>query len=636
MLSKFISRVLIAVSIIGLWRCESEREFKNIFDPHNSNPSSWKPENVVIQQVTVDQLLITWENPNQLVQGYLIDRKIGEGNWEHDFQIIDDRDQKDCQDTVFSLGGIQTYRVCAVADKNRSDWVEVSVVTTIASPQFFTLRQVGEFAVQLQWRDMSNGEEGFVIARKAGNSEWLENYKTLPADTTTWIDSSVALNAVFQYRLEPYLNDFIGESAEATIETKFPAVQNFSAESLSDSSLLLSWSPHPYFDVTDYRLLRSVDAGNFSELAVVDTNIYIDATLEKGKTYRYQIEAVTSTSSSDQSVVKSVTWVGPIEQLWSQMNAGRGDIQALEIAGNNSFVAAAFRTGSSMGMPTAGALYLWGLTTGSELLKGYAKVPKGIAIAQDQSAVAVADEGYLTVWNVSSGTKQWELTGMNYLSVSLNPALDRLVAACGDNYVRLYNLSSGTLIWEKDLSSAVNYVKFSPTGDGILYNAANNGMLDLNGTITWSGNIAFWEFSSDGSKVIANGRFNADDSKVIGTGEVAMALSATGATLWSASAGGSVAVYDASSGAEIWSAVNETEPHWIGNGDRAVARRNETELIFHDGATGELLGSINLSGTLTTISLLDVSPNGERICIGAGAYVYTYGYANYWKVTTES
>jgi hypothetical protein len=35
-------------------------------------------------------------------------------------------------------------------------------------------------------------------------------------------------------------------------------------------------------------------------------------------------------------------------------------------------------------------------------------------------------------------------------------------------------------------------------------------------------------------------------------------------------------------------------------------------------------------------SILDVSPNGERICIGSGAYVYTYGYANYWKVTTES
>jgi len=636
MLRKFLDSILIAASIIGLWQCEDEREFKNIFDPHNSKPSSWKPENVVIQQVAVDQLLITWENPNQLVEGYIVDRKIGDGNWEKDFRIINDRDSKDCQDTVFSLGGIQTYRVCAVADKNRSDWVEVSVVTTIASPQFFTLRQVGEFAVQLQWRDMSNGEEGFVIARKAGNSEWLENYKTLPANTTTWIDSSAALNAVFQYRLEPYLNDFIGESADATIETKFPAVQNFSAESLSDSSLLLSWPPHPYFDVTDYRLLRSVDAGDFSELAVVDTNIYIDATLEKGKTYRYQIEAVTNTSTSDQSVVKSVTWVGPIEQLWSQMNAGRGGIQALEIANNNSFVAAAFRTGTSMGMPTAGALYLWDLTTGSELLKGYAKVPKGIAIAQDQSAVAVADEGYLTVWNVSSVTKQWELTGINYLSVSLNPAVDRLVAAGGDNYVRLYNLSSGTLIWEKDLSSAVNYVKFSPDGNGILYNAANSGMLDLNGTITWSGNVAFWEFSSDGSKVIANGQFNADDSKVIGTGEIAVALSATGATLWSASAGGSVVVYDASSGAEIWSAVNETEPHWIGNGDRAVARRNETELIFHDGATGELLGSINLNGTLTTISLLDVSPNGERICIGAGAYVYTYGYANYWKVTTES
>ena len=636
MLRKFLDSILIAASIIGLWQCEDEREFKNIFDPHNSKPSSWKPENVVIQQVAVDQLLITWENPNQLVEGYIVDRKIGDGNWEKDFRIINDRDSKDCQDTVFSLGGIQTYRVCAVADKNRSDWVEVSVVTTIASPQFFTLRQVGEFAVQLQWRDMSNGEEGFVIARKAGNSEWLENYKTLPANTTTWIDSSAALNAVFQYRLEPYLNDFIGESADATIETKFPAVQNFSAESLSDSSLLLSWPPHPYFDVTDYRLLRSVDAGDFSELAVVDTNIYIDATLEKGKTYRYQIEAITNTSTSDQSVVKSVTWVGPIEQLWSQMNAGRGGIQALEIANNNSFVAAAFRTGTSMGMPTAGALYLWDLTTGSELLKGYAKVPKGIAIAQDQSAVAVADEGYLTVWNVSSVTKQWELTGINYLSVSLNPAVDRLVAAGGDNYVRLYNLSSGTLIWEKDLSSAVNYVKFSPDGNGILYNAANSGMLDLNGTITWSGNVAFWEFSSDGIKVISGGRFSADDSKVIGSGEVDVALSATGATLWSASAGGSVVVYDAISGVKIWSAVNETEPHWIGNGDRAVARRNETELIFHDGATGELLGSINLNGTLTTISLLDVSPNGERICIGAGAYVYTYGYANYWKVTTES
>ena len=82
MLRKFLDSILIAASIIGLWQCEDEREFKNIFDPHNSKPSSWKPENVVIQQVAVDQLLITWENPNQLVEGYIVDRKIGDGNWK--------------------------------------------------------------------------------------------------------------------------------------------------------------------------------------------------------------------------------------------------------------------------------------------------------------------------------------------------------------------------------------------------------------------------------------------------------------------------------------------------------------------------------------------------------------------------
>jgi len=48
-------------------------------------------------------------------------------------------------------------------------------------------------------------------------------------------------------------------------------------------------------------------------------------------------------------------------------------------------------------------------------------------------------------------------------------------------------------------------------------------------------------------------------------------------------------------------------------------------------AIGEMRNSIGLGGVI----ILDVSPDNERIRIGAGADVAHYGYVNYSKTTTE-
>ena len=635
MMKKYCRICFLIYLIAGLFRCESEREFKNIFDPDNANPADWKPENVVIQQLSVERLLITWEHPNPLVQGYVIDRKISDGNWEINFAIIEDRDQKDCQDTIYTLGSEQSYRVTALAGDSYSDFTKATIVPTIAEPKNFSARQVGVFAVQLQWRDMSDGEEGFSISRKVGAADWTGAYKILAANTTHWVDSSVTLNTDVQYRIQPYLGDFTGEPAETTIETEFPAVQNFSAGSISDSSLMLTWSAHSYFDVSQYRVLRSENGGDYTEIASADTCYFIDSSIVKTTEYRYRIESVAGSNTSDQSVVKTASWVGPVEQLWSQVNTGNGGIRAMEIASDNSFVAAAFRSGSSSGMSTAGAIKLWDSATGSQLMTGYAKLPNGISVADDQSYVAIADDYFLQVWNIISAAKQWEVTNQEYKSVSINPDADKLVAADGNNHIQLYDLSDGTAIWDKDMGSSVHYVKFSPVGDVILFNGSSNGMLDLNGNVLWNSMTAYQYFNSNGTMISTSGYFSIDDEFILGTGNIDVADASSGASHWSINAGEAAGIYYATTGTEIWSVSNESNPQWIGDCERIVTVRAEAELVFRDAETGDFIDSNDLSSTVSSISLLDISPNGEQICIGSGAYVYMYGYASYWKVTTE-
>ena len=398
---------------------------------------------------------------------------------------------------------------------------------------------------------------------------------------------------------------------------------------------MLTWATHSYFDVLQYRVLRSENGGDYTEIASIDTCHFIDSSIVKTTVYRYMVEAVAGSNISDQSVVKIASWVGPIEQLWSQVNTGNGGIRAMEIASDNSFVAAAFRSGSSSGMSTAGTLKLWDSETGSQLMTGYANIPNGISLADDQSYVAIADDNFLQIWNIASAAKQWEVTNQKYKSVSINPDADKLVAADGNNHIQLYDLSDGTAIWDKDMGSSVHYVKYSPAGDVILFNGSADGLLDLNGIVQWNSMTAYQYFNSDGTMISTGGKFSNDDKYLLGFGYIDVADAASGASHWSVNAGEAAGVYDATTGTEIWSVSNEYNPQWIGDCERIVTVRNEAELVFRDAETGDFFDSIDLSGTISSISLLNISPDGERICIGSGAYIYMYGYASYWKVTTE-
>ena len=96
--------------------------------------------------------------------------------------------------------------------------VSTSPEDGLAAPSNFTLEQVDLESIQLIWQDNSSEEDGFRIDRKIGENEWEENYRILPANTITFIDSDLLAIGNYSYRISAYSNDDYSDTIEADID----------------------------------------------------------------------------------------------------------------------------------------------------------------------------------------------------------------------------------------------------------------------------------------------------------------------------------------------------------------------------------------------------------------------------------
>ncbi|MDA3837705.1 MAG: hypothetical protein PF574_01840 [Candidatus Delongbacteria bacterium] len=174
------------------------------------------PSNISYERVALDTISITWDDNSDNEDGFKIDKKVGESNWVENYSTLDSNITTWVDGSAEINQNLQ-YRIKSYKIQYYSSSVETGIIyNTIPTPANFTANISG-MNITLNWTDSLNGEEGFKIDRKVGNSTWVDDYAAVGADIITW-NETVVDTGKYYYRIKGYLG--VDESAVSDVVVK--------------------------------------------------------------------------------------------------------------------------------------------------------------------------------------------------------------------------------------------------------------------------------------------------------------------------------------------------------------------------------------------------------------------------------
>ena len=204
--------LLIVVPVFFL-SCEKERALLN---PHDSktDPDFWAPSELKSEQPEIGNQIeflkvqLSWKDNAKNEDGYVIDRKKGEGSWKQVGTVQGDITQ--WIDTTHQLKVKNEYSAHAIASKNQSSSVSSSITPIIPEPSDMKVVQEKVNVLKVEWADRSIGEDGFVIDRTIGENNiepkiaWVGENVTIWRDTIDVEQYIASPTTVYKYSVQTY------------------------------------------------------------------------------------------------------------------------------------------------------------------------------------------------------------------------------------------------------------------------------------------------------------------------------------------------------------------------------------------------------------------------------------------------
>lgn len=164
---------------------------------HMSNATA--PTDLTIIQPDEETVKLTWIDHCYGEQGYNIDRKIADNDWERRIADLPEDAVSFTDQSVLYSDAL--YRIYAYFEDEQSPALEDTVIATLAAPSDVNITKPDITKICLSWNDNSNDETGFRIDRRIGMGIWEENVATTGTDSTSWIDDITLPAATISYRV---------------------------------------------------------------------------------------------------------------------------------------------------------------------------------------------------------------------------------------------------------------------------------------------------------------------------------------------------------------------------------------------------------------------------------------------------
>ncbi len=261
------------------------------------------PTNLIINQLNVYTFSLTWSDNSEGEDGFVIERKID----DEDFIEIAALTENTYTDSTVSKKGFGTvyYQVKAFKDIYHSDYVINQSTVGFPAPSNLTYSKINLTTIRLNWNDLSNGENGFVIDKKIDDSNWIADFATLDANTTTWTDSIAEINQNIQYRIYGFKDtNSSGLTETPVIDNSIPVPTSFNVSQIDISNAELTWTDNSIGEdefTIERKLVTDSLYIQIHEVTGDDSanKTWIDNTVVPGMIYDYRIKATKDTFNSE-------------------------------------------------------------------------------------------------------------------------------------------------------------------------------------------------------------------------------------------------------------------------------------------------------------------------------------------------
>jgi hypothetical protein len=257
------------------------------------------------------EIVLNWVDNSTTTNedSFIIQRQVNGAAWDNDYATVG---QDVTTFTNSGLGlGTYGYRVVAHLNDDGSgnpcnsapSNVAVAEMTNPFLPTAPTnLVATGDSqagTIALAWTDNAGNEDEFIIQRRVDGGAWVDNYDTVPADVTTYLDDNHGAgplpDGTYTYRVvasNAYGQSNASNEASAVISRTVPNTPSNLTSQLDGNDIVLTWVDESSNEES-FVLERAVDAGDFEVLATLppDTETYRDEGLAPAHTYIYRVKA---------------------------------------------------------------------------------------------------------------------------------------------------------------------------------------------------------------------------------------------------------------------------------------------------------------------------------------------------------
>ncbi|MFA5794029.1 MAG: DUF2341 domain-containing protein [Candidatus Brocadiia bacterium] len=170
--------------------------------------------NLAANVVSGNQVDLVWNDNSFGELGFKIEKSFDAGNWTEIWTTSPNINIY--SDTTVTPTGVYYYRVRSYDDGGNHPYSSYITATTIApiAPTNLLTNTVTTSAISLSWNDNSVSENGFYLERSSDGAYWAVTI-TVPANITSYADTSLSMNTVYYYRLLAF--NGIGNSSYSNV-----------------------------------------------------------------------------------------------------------------------------------------------------------------------------------------------------------------------------------------------------------------------------------------------------------------------------------------------------------------------------------------------------------------------------------
>lgn len=289
-----------------------------LYYPNNSsgqyaNTLLKAPAKVTAKIISKEAVEITWEDMSDKETSYLVERKLGNGNFARLKTL--NANVTSFVDKSAINGQQYTYRVTAQGTSFRGN-PSAEVVVPFLFPTSFDIEATYSTQMTLSWGYPGSGyitpdnSRVLIERREAGKLKWEQVHVTYPGDTE-YTDNDLKPGTRYYYRIRSrYNNDFITDyfpsNSGISDITKLSFETHFSGYALSTREVLLEWDEAAAGNHTIF--VEKLDStGVYKPVTTLkNAGAYIDV-VEPGSVNSYRLKIRSQQAESDYTPAIDIT-----------------------------------------------------------------------------------------------------------------------------------------------------------------------------------------------------------------------------------------------------------------------------------------------------------------------------------------